>query len=338
MSEAGNDAPAQDQLFIEAAGWFARMRGPEAEASRAEFERWLARGALHRAAYNRAAEVFALGKLLQMDEERAANPGATRPRPRRKVLAATLAGMLALAGAGSWLMLQPPRHMSGGAAARQTATLTSRPGEQRHVRLADGSIVKLQPGTRIVAAFDGRTRRLTLERGRALFEVAHQSRAFVVHAGGGSVTARGTAFEVALLRNAQVSVRLIEGLVDVRLPAATGAKTPRIRQLQPGQSLRFAAAPRAGMRAAADLAPGNDRALPEIPAEDFRDVRVADLIARANLDSERPIRISAPEVGERRVTGRFRVEDPEKLAERIALLFDLVVDRSAPGALVLRRN
>ena len=55
MSEPDRDRP-QGQLFEEAAAWFARMRGPDAEASRDEFEAWLARGALHRSAYNRAAD------------------------------------------------------------------------------------------------------------------------------------------------------------------------------------------------------------------------------------------------------------------------------------------
>ena len=64
MSEPETGPPAEDQLLQEAAAWFARMRGPDAEASRDEFEAWLARGALHRRAYNRAAEIFAMGKVL----------------------------------------------------------------------------------------------------------------------------------------------------------------------------------------------------------------------------------------------------------------------------------
>ncbi len=46
----------KDQLWSEATLWFARMRSPEADALRPEFEAWLARGALHRRYYNRAAE------------------------------------------------------------------------------------------------------------------------------------------------------------------------------------------------------------------------------------------------------------------------------------------
>src|SRR3546814_19397737 len=51
-----------NQLNREAIEWFARMRGDEAERHRASFERWLARGALHRSAYNRIANVYSEGK------------------------------------------------------------------------------------------------------------------------------------------------------------------------------------------------------------------------------------------------------------------------------------
>lgn len=52
-------------LREEAARWFTAMRGPEAEACRVDFEAWLARDVSHRAAYNRIAETFSLGKRLK---------------------------------------------------------------------------------------------------------------------------------------------------------------------------------------------------------------------------------------------------------------------------------
>ena len=46
------------QLAEEAAGWAFQMSQEGAEASRADFEAWLVRGALHRPAYDRAAENY----------------------------------------------------------------------------------------------------------------------------------------------------------------------------------------------------------------------------------------------------------------------------------------
>ena len=94
MIEPERDRP-KGQLFEEAAGWFARMRGPDAEASREEFEAWLARGALHRSAYNRAAEVFAMGKLLEEEETQARHP-------RRRLAAAA-----AVAAVSDVALVQP---------------------------------------------------------------------------------------------------------------------------------------------------------------------------------------------------------------------------------------
>lgn len=57
------DEARQDQLLEEASLWFARMRGPEADINRPAFNKWLARGAAHLGAYNRAAEIFSMGSL-----------------------------------------------------------------------------------------------------------------------------------------------------------------------------------------------------------------------------------------------------------------------------------
>ena len=72
----GQPEEGDDALAREAAHWFARMRAPDANASRAEFEAWLAQGPEHRVAYNDAAEIFALGKLL-------AEPGEQGGEARR---------------------------------------------------------------------------------------------------------------------------------------------------------------------------------------------------------------------------------------------------------------
>src|SRR3546814_6360827 len=69
-------------------------------------------------------------------------------------------------------------------------------GGRRNIRLADGSVVELDEGSELSTDFNKSRRELKLERGRARFEVAHEGRPFIVLAGGGSVTARGTVFDV----------------------------------------------------------------------------------------------------------------------------------------------
>lgn len=332
MSEPDRDRP-QGQLFEEAAAWFARMRGPDAEASRDEFEAWLARGALHRSAYNRAAEIFAMGKLLQDREIDKIRP-AERRTSKRMLAAGAVAAACLVASVG-WIGLRQAAEMrshnptvaeqrSGGA---RPLELTSRELAGAAYRLNDGSVITLAAATRLRVDFTPQVRRLVLEAGGGRFKVAHELRPFIVYAGGGSVTARGTVFDVALTSDRRVRVHLVEGVIDVATPRPAGRLRPQ--RLVAGQSTSFEAQNPRSSAAQASSA----QAAATVP--EYDGVRLSDLIDAANGNSQRPIRISGT-IGERRVSGRFRIDDPDLLANRIAALFDLVVDRSNPSVILLK--
>ncbi len=70
-------------------------------------------------------------------------------------------------------------------------------------------------------------------------------------------------------------------------------------------------------------------------ARDFEEVRLADLVAAANRIATVTIRFDNAALGERRISGHFRLDDTEKLARRLALLLDLVVDRDG-SEIILR--
>jgi transmembrane sensor len=337
MSEPDTDLP-RGQLFEEAAGWFARMRGPDAEASRGEFEAWLARGALHRSAYNRASEIFAMGKLLQ-DHEAEDAQAAARPRRKRALVAATFAAVCIVAGTAGWMGLhQTVQRGNNAIVAGQRPTgsrpleLASQAREGAVYRLTDGSLITLGAATRLTVDIRPEVRRLVLEAGEGRFSVAHESRPFIVYAGGGSVTARGTLFDVALTPDRRVRVRLIEGVVEVVAPARASA-APR-RRLVAGQSTSFEAQTAPGGTA---QVPGSadEGAQAAAAVQEYDGVSLSDLIETANHLSQRPIRISGS-LGERHVSGRFRIDDTDLLAQRIAALFDLAVDRSNPSEILLK--
>jgi transmembrane sensor len=337
QAEEGDDALAR-----EAAHWFARMRGPDADASRAEFEAWLAQGAEHRAAYNDAAEVFALGKLLAEPGEPApAPPPHPQPQRRRRTKAMALAASVALvAGVGGWVAWHPNRSAPSGQEAvavtsdhRRISTVA---GERRVVRLADGSTVHLGEGTIIDIDIAARQRDLRLLQGRARFEVAHEPRPFIVLAGGGSVTARGTIFEVALVRPGKVDVRLLQGAVDVALPRVASAR-PEVRKLAAGEGLSFAAQP-ASPEATTTTGPTGATPTPLAAAREFEATPVAELVALANRDARRPIRLADASLAGQRVSGRFRIDDTELLAVRLGALFDREIDESDPREIVLARS
>lgn len=342
MREQDIPPPGDGQLMREASFWFARMRGPEADASRADFEAWMARGALHRGAYNRAAEIFAMGKLLLDDPMPALDtePASTRLAParhKRRYLALAFAAALlaaavaaiALASRGSLPATDAPSFPD--LVAEAPGIFAAPADAARRVELADGSVVTLAPGARVELRFNDDTRRILLAAGTARFEVRRHDRPFVVVAGGGSVTARGTKFEVALSPARGVRVHLYEGAVDVVIPArSAGARS--IRRLRPGEQIAYAAMPGAPVA-------GADTGLPErqtrAAVEEFAVIPLGELVARANRGAARPIRLASPELAGRRVSGRLRLDDNALLAGRLAQLFDLSVETGPGGEIVL---
>lgn len=88
--------------------------------------------------------------------------------------------------------------------------------EHREVLLTDGSKISLGAKTAITADITPQRRTVVLSRGEALFHVAHDSqRPFRVIAGGGTITAVGTAFNVRRRDDDHVVVTVTEGTVEV---------------------------------------------------------------------------------------------------------------------------
>jgi transmembrane sensor len=346
MNERDTHPPGDDQLFEEAAGWFARMRGPDAEHSRGAFEAWLSRSALHRRAYNRAAEIFAMGKLLSDDGEAKFAKAATRRPERRTAALAVLSALVlalvaSLAVQSTWRTGRAPARTANPLPPAEVVQLTAR-GASNPTSLSDGSLVRLARGAEIAVRFSREVRQLTLTRGFARFQVAHEKRAFIVYAGGGSVTAHGTIFDVGLTPDRRVSVRLIQGMVEVTIPSArpgTGQHTISQR-LHPGERISFTAVSPVGTKLPSTRQAEMPFTAPVPPtvAQDYDDVRLGELIGAANRGATRPIRLAEPALGEHRISGRFRIDDTELLAERLAGLFNLVLDRGNPAVLVLKRQ
>lgn len=341
MTEKDVVTPKRKQLREEAADWFALMRGPDADAQRPGLEAWLAKDALHRAAYNQIAETFSLGKGLKPavgapnQEDVRQSPALPSPRsPRRLVMAGGFAAML-IGAVSIGLYRSPttgPTASTGAASAlgpHAAVRLETGTGGARSFTLSDGSSVDLRADSLVLVRFAGERRDLELLRGRARFTVAHDGRPFTVVAAGGSVTARGTVFDVALDSRQGVVVHLIQGRVDVAMPnapqsqgAMSNAAVGPVRHLVAGELFGFG--PGAFAAEARVSEAGRD-------AEQLHDIdrmRLGDLLAQANRVAAIPILLETADLAELRISGTFRIADSRKLAENLGIPLGLaVIDR-----------
>lgn len=336
MSEQdSHDLPDDDGLMGEATRWFGRMRGPEAKKHKPEFDAWLARGALHRAFYNRAGEIYAMGKFLKEGES---DPATGRWRGRKPIFISIAIGLVALTGVSA-LHFQPSREAAkkAVAAADVSTLLVTREGQILTQTLPDGSTVRMEPQSALRIIYTAKQRGLRLERGRSRFEVAHERRPFIVFAGRGNITARGTVFEVALSHRDRVTVRLLQGKIDVAMPG-TSNKSRRVRHLEAGDTVSYggAVSPASGaVSSTRDTRPG--AVVPEArDIREFVEVPLGEVLALANRH-HMTIRLMDREAAALKVSGRFRLDDPEKLAAKLARIFNLSVDHAPTGEILLRR-
>lgn len=330
---------AKGQLEREAAEWCVRMHGENAARERPAFDAWLRRGALHRETYNRIEEIYLLGSKVRRTAEEPVPERPTGPKARSPWrTAAPIASAAALALGAIGFMAQDhgrpseshPRASSELVTVASAAAHFTTSNRVRDVALPDGSSVLLHPGADLIVAFDADRRRLRLVRGRARFDVAHEARDFIVTAGRGTVTAHGTSFEILVVPGKRVTVRLITGSVDVAVPTPGVPLTRASRQvgsLNPGQETTFADAPQGA-------APGASREAEPQP----RTVGELVEVANRSTGSRLKLVIADSSLLRVRLSGAFKVHDSEAVADRLAAMFDLQEDRSAPGKIILRRR
>lgn len=226
-SPAASPAAAQAQAL----DWFVRQKSgaPENAAARAAFAQWLAADPAHGRAFDRlAADWRAMDGLSDLAAEAQALAAAGPKHPNRRRVLAWGGGALA---AGLAALTLGPGAVDSWRADHATTT-----GEIAERTLADGSRIVLDGDSAVSFAVTPTRREVALLRGRAWFQVTPDpARPFVVRAGGGGVTALGTAFSVAHVGGG-VEVLVSEHAVSVALDAA-GAAPLRLTE---GQRARYA--------------------------------------------------------------------------------------------------
>lgn len=207
-------------------------------------------------------------------------------------------------------------------------------GEQRLVRLDDGSRVSLNSDTRLRVEFGTNERRVRLEQGEGFFEVAKDARRpFIVQAGDRQVIALGTTF-VVRYEPAGTAITLVEGKVAVsalgsfalpeegeptQQPNAPEQPQADIFTLTPGERLtlaKFAPPKIDAPRIDAITAWRRGEVLLEATP-------LTEAIAEMNRHDERQLVLDSKELATVRVSGVYRTGDSPGFARAVAELHGL---------------
>ena len=307
-----------------AAAWVVRLEAEDlAETEAVAFDGWLGASADNAAAFEAAMAVSRLYAANASVIRRALSERRVAPRPvgRRTVVAVGgMAAAAALAVVVAPQLSGPPR----------TETYVTAKGERRTVQLADGSTLDLNAGTRLTVTLARHDRRVTLDEGQAVFDVAHDARRpFVITAGDRTVTDIGTQFDVRR-RDGKLSVTVAHGAVEVR--PAEGASGQAYR-LHPGQRLdhmqQSAVSHVAAARAEEVLGWRNGRLV-------YRGETLGEVVADLNQQFDTPIRIEDPSLAATQISGVLILDNQDAVIRRLALLVPISTVRSGAGVLLRR--
>lgn len=223
MADTGSLA----EIRKETAEWLVKMDADPENWSRPDFVAWLKASPLHAAEFlDQHALWAALSGMkpvgIDLDELRRESQNVidwprdqrTQPQESREPPATSRRGWrLPLAAASALLVVGAM--VLWNVLPRTSETLTTDIGEQRSVRLSDGSLLHMNTDTQVEIHFSESTREVRLKQGEALFSVERDpQRPFRVRAGDVAFEALGTQFNVRR-RATGTTLSVVEGRVAV---------------------------------------------------------------------------------------------------------------------------
>ncbi|MGE0408394.1 MAG: FecR domain-containing protein [Amphiplicatus sp.] len=324
--------PDIETVEHEAGAWVARMDGQDLSAGeRAALKAWLKQTPLHEEALKRMTVVWNDCDLL--DDLHHIEPVILErrerfffPRPAVWIGAAAAACFIfivvAIVGrSGDWLI------------DRQSGQFTTGVGEQEKITLVDGSVIMLNTNSKIEVDIDADARRIRLERGEALFDVAPDvQRPFVVSAGNSAVRAVGTAFAVRL-RDDNVEVTVSKGVVELlseailpKLTATADRKTPSLTSLAALTANEHAVfADKVQRLERLDEKTLERKLLWREGMIGFEGEPLSEVVAEIERYTDMKIEIADPDLQATPIGGNFPVGETDGLFEALETVFDIEV-------------
>ena len=327
-----NEKPKSDGMSVEddAIEWVILLHSGKADAQDLDQIRlWRARSARHEKAFRDAETLWldmgqamlASGKPSPLPSEHRTSPNSRfgMPTARLRTLAFTTA-ILIFALLGFRLF-----HLGD----YWQADYYTHVGEQKTIRLEDGSTVWLNTDTALQLDPNPKRRSLRLLHGQALFQVAPDpNRPFDVAAGDAVIRALGTEFEV-LAVDEQTTITVAEHAVAVTIP--TGNSAPSRVILQEGEKLSIeegqsAAPTRINLRQ--QLAWRRGKLI-------FKQRSLAEVVAEIERYRHGKILIAGSRLRTLEVTGVFPLDDTLSLMEVIQQSLQIHATRIGPWITLL---
>lgn len=328
-----------------AADWVSRLASDQ--RTREDDQRllgWLAADKANGAAFDEHARIFnGIGALADDAEARVILMGGKAAPVRAFDRRALLGGGIAAAAAVTAAVVGPDLLLS--------KTYRTEPGEQRRLRLADGSTVMLNTQSKLRVRFDGAERRLFLDHGQAWFQVAKDAqRPFRVFVGHDEVRALGTAFDVRR-DGERATVTLEEGKVAIFRDASS--KPLQAGPVAGGTSSKLVAGP---VAPAVILSPGDEARLvpaaaPSVAVVDLAHVQawrteriildatpLGEAVEEFNRYGGPRLVVTDPDLTALPVSGVFHTGRPKAFAESVAASFSVKCTTGGDGQIVLSRR
>lgn len=330
------------QAEEQARDWVVRIdAGPLKPDERLQLQQWLAQDENHPRLLDEHALLWATASRARFP---AAATGTTPSYANRRPRWAWGLGALASTVLATTLWLNGPAQVAD-AGLTVAALHSTAVGETRPVPLPDGSRTELNAASTLRVAYSPARRRVLLERGEGLFDVAKdKTRPFEVVAGDTVVRAVGTRFLVQRHGDGRVEVTVYEGVVEVTKPAAAGTPdiadardtqaSPQPLRLGVGQTA-VSAAQHTLVALAEPQAMGRKLAWQQGRIE-FDRTPLLDALEEVNRYSSLPIRLNDASLQTMSVSGSFSTRDTAVFLRSLEQGFGLRVQR-AGDAWVLSR-
>lgn len=331
-------ATIEEQAII----WCTRLAsGHLASAEQAEFDEWLSADSAHGEIFDRAQIVWrglsAIADSPEIIVQRANALDALRLANRRRWThkirvnwqwaAALAASVVMVLSVFLWSNFPMSPHA-------EPEVFATNAGEQQIITLTDGSRLMLDAETKVTVLYEDDQRVLTLQEGRAKFDVEKDpKRPFSVTAGGRTTVATGTSFSVELLRR-DLQVVLFEGQVKVSKAGS------------PSSSQSFTLAP--GEKLVTDISPS---ALPRIEQADipgahawesgqlvFIDEPLVSALEQVNRYSRTKIEIGDARASEVKVSGVFNAGDSRAFLDAITEAYALKMTSDSGRVTIVSKN